>query len=405
MIAKKVAHTGSLYVTIVLLLALLPSCEVTPVAAPSSPLPAGEPAEAPVSPLGSDELLEPVAEEVQFSGGGLTLAGALTLPAGPGPHPALIFLTGSGPQDRNNGIPELLPGYQPYRQLAEVLGQRGVASLRYDDRGVGDSEGESATATSTEALADAEAALAYLRERTEIDPAQIGVLGHSRGGIVAAMLAAAHPEVAFVIGLAAPALSGYETTKDALARLTETTGLPPEVVQPLAERELQTTDLALAEEWDALAAHLEQTMRESLEQIPEEQREAFGDPEAFIDAQMTQAMQSYQSERFRDEMLLDPADALAQIEAPMLALYAEHETTVFADVHAPALVALMAGSADVTTATVPGVNHLFLEADDGNLQRFLQEAGQGAHEHMTDVPDRVVNRIVDWVVARVVTAR
>lgn len=378
-----------------LVLAMLAAgCQIAPIEPPQSPLPTAQTLATPGSPAAT-------AEEVRFASGDLALAGTLLLPPGPGPHPAVLFLTGSGPQDRDNAMLELLPGYQPYGQFAEALAQQGIASLRFDDRGVGGSEGEMAAAVSSELLADADAALGYLRSRDEIDPERIGVLGHSQGGVIAAMLAAAHPEIEFVIALATPALDGYETVKDSLSRLAETTGLPAEQVEPAAERELRSMDLALAQEWDALEAHLRASILENLEQIPEDQRDALGNLDDFVDTHVDGALQTYRSERFRDEITLDPAPAWEQVDASVLALYAAHETTVFAEAHAPALAAHIASLPDMTIATLPGVNHLFLEAGDGNLQRFLQEAAQGADENMTRVPDRVVDRIVDWVQARV----
>ena len=104
----------------------------------------------------------------------------------------------------------LLPGYKPFRVLADTLTCQGIAVLRYDDRGIGQSGGDPAQATTIDFTADAEAGFYLLLAHPEIDPKRVGLLGHSEGGIIAAMPAARNPDVAFVIGMAGPAVSGYD---------------------------------------------------------------------------------------------------------------------------------------------------------------------------------------------------
>ncbi|HDS29240.1 MAG TPA: hypothetical protein ENN96_02015, partial [Candidatus Acetothermia bacterium] len=122
-------------------------------------------------------------EDVTFSHGEITLAGTLTLPTQDAPHPAVILISGSGPQNRDSEIPELVPGYRPFRWIAEHLSTRGVAVLRYDDRGFGSSTGEFGTAATVDFSYDAEAALDYLLSRDDIDSSSIGLLGHSEGAL------------------------------------------------------------------------------------------------------------------------------------------------------------------------------------------------------------------------------
>lgn len=199
--------------------------------------------------------LETISQDVTFRSD-VTLAGTLTLPAGEGSFPALILLTGSGPQDRNNGA-AALPGYRPFEQMAAHFASGGVAVLRFDDRGVGDSEGDIATATPNELVRDAEAALDYLREHASIDAQRIGVLGHSEGGTVATISAARRDDIRFVVMLAAPAVSGRELAEMAYARMVASAD-DPERAAELVEAERIATELALAEEWEALETHLYQ---------------------------------------------------------------------------------------------------------------------------------------------------
>src|SRR5829696_9258796 len=126
------------------------------------------------------------AQEVTFpSVTGVTLAGTLTMPKGDGPHPAVVLVSGSGPQDRD----EQLLGHRPFWVLADYLTRRGIAVLRYDDRGVGRSTGRFVDATSEDFADDTRAAVAFLHKRSDIDAAHIGIAGHSEGGLIAPLVA------------------------------------------------------------------------------------------------------------------------------------------------------------------------------------------------------------------------
>ena len=162
-------------------------------------------------------------EEVTFDHGDISLAGTLTMPESGGPFPALILISGSGQQDRDEALP-IVPGYKPFREIADHLTRQGIAVLRYDDRGVGGSSGDPSLATSADFADDAEAAFTYLQARPEIDGQQIGMLGHSEGGMIEAMVAARNPDVAFLISMAGTAVSGYDTIIKQVERLALASG-------------------------------------------------------------------------------------------------------------------------------------------------------------------------------------
>ena len=145
---------------------------------------------------------EPV--RIASSSPGVTLAGTLTLPPVDAPSPAVILISGSGPQDRD----ESLLGHRPFLVLADHLTRHGVAALRLDDRGVGESTGTFATATTSDFADDVLAAVEFLEQRADIGP--IGLIGHSEGGLVAPMVANRSPEVDFVVLMAGPGLTGEE---------------------------------------------------------------------------------------------------------------------------------------------------------------------------------------------------
>jgi hypothetical protein len=138
---------------------------------------------APLAEATPDPNLPYSAEDVNIPNGDVTLAGTLTLPEGDGPHPALVLVSGSGPQDRDESLVPV-SSLKPFALIADYLSRRGIAVLRYDDRGVARSTGDYASADVDDFASDASAAIDYLLTRDEIDPAQIGLLGHSEGGIV-----------------------------------------------------------------------------------------------------------------------------------------------------------------------------------------------------------------------------
>ncbi|MFI5229373.1 MAG: alpha/beta hydrolase family protein, partial [Gemmatimonadales bacterium] len=142
---------------------------------------------------------------------GLKLTGTLTIPRAraTGRAPAVVTITGSGPEDRDEQ-PSAIPGYRPFRELADTLGRRGIAALRLDDRGVNGSDAGPPTVTSADFANDIRAGVAYLRSRPEIDGAHIGLVGHSEGGIIAPMVAATDSGVRAIVLMAGTASRGRE---------------------------------------------------------------------------------------------------------------------------------------------------------------------------------------------------
>jgi dipeptidyl aminopeptidase/acylaminoacyl peptidase len=144
---------------------------------------------------------------------GRRLAGTLTLPAsGDGPFPVVLTLTGSGAHFRD-GNRDARDQYRPFRQIAAALSARGVATLRLDDRGVGGSTGDADAATGDDVADDARVAVAWLRHQPSIDPARVALIGHSFGGVIAPMVAAADREIAAVVLMGAPAHNFRETMR------------------------------------------------------------------------------------------------------------------------------------------------------------------------------------------------
>ena len=151
----------------------------------------------------------------------IQLAGTLTIPKGKGPFPAAMLIPGSGPLDRD----ELFGGHRVFLVLADYLTRHGISVLRADKRGIGDSKGDFGTALTTDFASDAEAGLAYLRTRKEVDASKVGLIGHSEGGIIAPMTAAKPSEkVAFIVIMAGPGVPGVDFAAEQTRTAAEALG-------------------------------------------------------------------------------------------------------------------------------------------------------------------------------------
>ena len=168
-------------------------------------------------------------EDVTFQNGSLTIAGTLSLPAGAGPFPAVVLLSGSGPQDRDSNM----LGFKPFKLIAESFVHRGIAVLRCDDRGVGGSTGTIADSTIEDFAGDALVAVRLLKGRAGIDGARVGLLGHSEGAIVAAVAAARSADVNFIIWMAGSAVSGGEILRMQAASIPRAAGATESAVEAL----------------------------------------------------------------------------------------------------------------------------------------------------------------------------
>jgi pimeloyl-ACP methyl ester carboxylesterase len=293
-------------------------------------------------------------EEVAIANpaGRAVLAGTLTLPEGKGPFPAVVLISGSGAQNRD----EEIFGHKPFLVLADHLTRHGVAVLRYDDRGVGKSTGAFAGATSEDFAGDAWAAWQALNARPEIDARRIGLLGHSEGGLIAPMLAAAHPEIAFIVLVGGPGVTGERILLAQAAAIMKASGTPESAVA--ANTALQKQVFAILREETSMAR-----IAERLAAIPAGSKEASA---ALVKQTATPWMRFF--------VLHDPAPVLARVRCPVLALGAELDLQVLPDQNLPAIEAALTqgGNGDATVVRLPGLNHLLQPAKTGVPAEYAQ---------------------------------
>ena len=332
---------------------------------------------APAPPLPYSEV------EVTFMSGGVRLAGTLTLPPGSGAYPAVVLLTGSGAQNRD----EEIFGFKPFRILADHLTRQGIAVLRYDDRGVGGSSGSLAQATLETLAGDALAAVGFLRAHARIQPTAVGLLGHSEGGLVAAISAARSPrspEIAFLVFLATPGVRGDRVVSSQVEAMQKLAGRSQEeIARTLVLQEKFYRAVRTGQGWE----DVESEILSQIAQLPEEQRKAVGDPKAYVAAQKAAG----DSSMYRDFLDFDPATVLRQVRLPVLSIFGELDLQVLADLNREAMVrALEEGrNRNVTVRTFPGANHLFQKAITGSPGEYPMLA----KEFVPGLPDL----IADWI--------
>lgn len=318
-------------------------------------------------------------EDVTIRSGAITLAGTLTRPSGGGAHPALVLLTGSGPQNRDSEVFD----HRPFHVLADHLTRAGVAVLRFDDRGVGQSGGRYDTALKGDFVADARACAAFLRERDDVSA--VGLLGHSEGGDVAAAAAAQDDDIAFLILLASPGVAGHELMVEQNRLIALSMGATAEQSQAIADRARELFDAALD---DARASEV--TARTKA--LMEAQTGAPLPPEAQGELEQQAAM--LMSPKFLELLRHDPRRDLARVGVPVLAVTGEKDVQVSPSQNLPAIEAALkdAGNGDVTIREIPDANHLLQPAENGGFHEYaaIEQTFDGA----------VLDLLRDWILAR-----
>ena len=288
---------------------------------------------------------------------GVTLAGTVLIPNGTGPFPAVVFVTGSGPQDRD----ETLLGHHPFLVIADYLARHGIASLRYDDRGVAHSTGSFATSTSVDFADDAEAAVRFLRGVPGISRDRVGIIGHSEGGLIGPLVAARSQDVAFVVMMAGPGIPGDSVLLLQQRLIALAGGAPATSVDAMiaANRRLFRA-LKTAPDSAAAVANLQAARNEMLVDVPEAQRAAVG-------ARIDQGIKELEQPWMRYFLRYDPRPTLRKVHVPVLALGGTLDLQVPPEEDLTAIDAALkeGGNRDYRVVRMPGLNHLFQTATTG----------------------------------------
>ena len=312
---------------------------------------------------------------------GINLAGTLTLPEKGTKFPAVVMVTGSGAQNRD----EEIMGHKPFFVIADYLTRNGIAVLRCDDRGTAASQGTHATATNEDFATDTEAMVNYLRSRKEINAKKIGIIGHSAGGIIAFIVAKKDLSIAFVVSLAGAGVRGDSLMLKQVELISKSQGMPDAVWQGMKPSIrnryaiLQQTDKTPEELQKELYADVTKTMSpEQLKDLNTIQQ---------ISAQIS----SMTSPWYLHFMRYDPGQDLKKLKCPVLALNGEKDIQVDAAMNLAAIQERITGNGNknVTVKAYPNLNHLFQTCEKGTLAEYgqLEET----------INPEVLKDIIEWI--------
>ncbi|GAB2702866.1 alpha/beta fold hydrolase [Mucilaginibacter koreensis] len=307
-------------------------------------------------------------EDVLFTNakGGNQLAGTLTLPQDGKFSKAVVLISGSGAQNRN----EELLGHRPFLVWSDYLTRHGIAVLRYDDRGVSKSTGDFSKATSADFADDAEAAVAYLKARPDMKDVAIGLMGHSEGGLIAPMIASRNKNVAFIVLLAGPGVPIPQLMAQQTADQSRLSGASADVVkmnvatnQKLYNAINQYPNLSA----DALKVKLDTLLRQDFRSYP---AGSLGDSK--LDDIINQTISQVNTPWFRYFMSVNPSDYLTKVTCPVLALNGTLDMQVNSIANLAAIKNSLqkADNKNHQEVTLPGLNHLFQKANTGSVAEY-----------------------------------
>ena len=304
-------------------------------------------------------------EEVKFvnAEAGDTLAGTLTLPNEGGPFTAVILVSGSGPQDRN----EELLSHKPFLVLSDYLTRKGVAVLRYDDRGIGESTGDFRSATSEDFADDVLSAVEFLKSRNDIN--KIGIAGHSEGGIIAPMAAVKSDDVDFIVLMAGTGVRGDSILMLQTKLIMRASGSDDATISRDLEIYRQIYSILVSDtDEETIKSDLSATLDESYKYLTEEEKAEVGTKDQMIEMQLKVLLSPW----FRYFVKYDPYPTLKEVKCPVLAINGEKDLQVPLKENLSAIENALkeGGNENYKIIEMPGLNHLFQKSKTGSPTEY-----------------------------------
>jgi pimeloyl-ACP methyl ester carboxylesterase len=309
-------------------------------------------------------------EEVTFYNGDNLFSGTLTLPVNPGRHPAVVLISGSGAQDRDENI----LGFKIFEMIADHLTKNGIAVLRYDDRNTGKSKGTPVDSSTTADFAeDVNCAVDFLKSRNVINPLNIGLLGHSEGGVVAPIVAAMRNDLAFIVLMAGTAVTGKEVIIEQTKKIKQTSGDSNEETNAVLE--ILNGAIKCNEKdsgWEELEIKVKNTIEKSYDELSDEEKSKIEDKEEFINSNAKGFVHSFKNPWMKYFLSYNPQTALEKVNSPVLALFGELDLQVLESQNLEPMKNALSrtGKIDFTIKTFEKANHLFQEAETGNPAEY-----------------------------------
>lgn len=296
---------------------------------------------------------------------GIKLAGTLTLPENTKHCPAVLLIPGSGKHNRD----EEIFGHKIFKVIADYLTRRGIAVLRVDDRGVGGSTGNFEVSTDIDFASDAYAGVEYLKSRNEINPAEIGLIGHSEGGIIAPMVALKTKDVAFIVLMAAPGMPGDQLLYKQSALIAQAAGATDEEIQEsLKLNKILYNIVKTTKDSSQAVEKLHNAFIDYYNGLSEKNKKQIGDPERIIAIQSKVLLSPW----FKFFISYNPVPALEKLKCPVLAIDGSKDLQVPPKEDLDAIkAALKKGmNKNFEVKELPGLNHLFQTAKTGSPAEY-----------------------------------
>jgi len=306
-------------------------------------------------------------EDVTFQNtkANVSLAGTLTLPKKEGVFPVVILITGSGPQNRN----EKILGHKPFLVISDYLTKKGIAVLRYDDRGFGKSTGNFTTATSADFATDVESAIAYLKTRKEVNKNKIGLVGHSEGGLIAPIVASKSNDVSFIVLLAGTGIQGDKLLLLQQELIARDTGESEEDIKKSIQTNAKIFEMVVKSNDDLkLKSDLTILMNETLKNDPSTKIPNGMTKNEFVSMQINQITSPWIQYFFK----FNPATVLEKVTCPVLAVNGEKDLQVPPKENLTAIKTALekGGNKNVSIIEFPNMNHLFQECKTGSPSEY-----------------------------------
>ena len=306
-------------------------------------------------------------EEVTFfnSNDEIKLAGTLTLPKKEGKFPAVVLISGSGAQNRD----EELMGHKPFLVLSDYLTRQGIAVLRFDDRGTASSGGVFGPATTQDFSTDVEAAVKFLMTRNEIDKKKIGLVGHSEGGLIAPMVASRSKDIAFIVLLAGTGIRGDELLLLQQQLIGRASGMSDSDLKTMQDFNKGAFDVIVnSKDQFELEPELTTYMKDHLGDLPATMKPAG----VAVDELAKLHTRRFLGSWMQYFLKYDPVPALLKVTCPVLAINGAKDLQVPAKENLAAIESALrkGGNKNVTTKELPNLNHLFQECTTGSPAEY-----------------------------------
>ncbi|MCH7410903.1 alpha/beta hydrolase [Belliella sp. DSM 111904] len=326
-------------------------------------------------------------KEVSFKNetAAIMLKGTLTIPTDKDSYPGVILISGSGPHNRDH---EMM-AHKPFWVLADYLTSRGIAVLRYDERGVGESTGSFENATTMDFKDDADAALEFLKKQDKINPGQLGVIGHSEGGLITWMLGDTREDLAFLISLAGPVMPITEMMKKQTEDITRVAGASEEIVKMLTNRNQEVYKIIV--DSDSV-----EEVKPKIRALFEQELKELNVPESLFESELDKLQQAYEAKLdlwMMNFLKMDPITYIQNIDIPTFAAFGEKDLQVNAAQNANRLLEIFDQKSNLLTLKVyENLNHLFQAAQTGAIDEYAKIEETINYLLLEDITEFILNQ-------------